>query len=60
MVNETVFAWPGLGRLAVLAINTNDFPVLIPLVLLAGALYLFINLIVDIAYTLVDPRIRLK
>ncbi len=60
VVNETVFAWPGLGRLAVLAINTNDFPVLIPLVLLAGALYLFINLIVDIAYTLVDPRIRLK
>ncbi|MCZ6789302.1 MAG: ABC transporter permease [Chloroflexi bacterium] len=60
VVNETVFAWPGLGRLAVLAINTNDFPVLIPLVLLSGALYLFINLVVDITYALVDPRIRLK
>ncbi len=59
VVNETVFSWPGLGRLAVLAVNTNDFPVLIPLVLLSGALYLFINLIVDITYALVDPRIRL-
>ena len=60
VVNETVFAWPGVGRLAVSAIHDNDFPVLIPVVMLAALLYLGINMLVDITYALIDPRIRIN
>lgn len=59
VVTETVFAWPGLGRLAIEAVNQNDFPVLSGVILFVTALYVSINLIVDVAYALLDPRIRL-
>ncbi len=60
VVTETVFAWPGLGRLAVQAVFNNDFPVLTGVVLLVTAIYLAVNLMIDLTYALVDPRIRLS
>lgn len=60
VVVETVFAWPGVGRLAVQSIKNNDFPVLSAIVLLFAAFYIFINLIVDILYSRLDPRIRVS
>ena len=58
VVTETVFAWPGLGRLAIDSVFANDFPVISALVMLATAGYLMINLLVDLLYGLLDPRIR--
>ncbi len=58
VVVETVFGWPGIGRLAVTAINDNDFPVMSATVLLFTLMYLVVNFIVDISYALIDPRIR--
>ncbi len=55
---EAVFAWPGIGRLAVQASLDNDFPVLAGVVLLFGVAYVAMNFLADIAYALVDPRIR--
>ena len=58
VVTETVFAWPGLGRLAVDAVFNNDFPVVTGVVLIFTLIYVVINLFVDIAYAVIDPRIR--
>lgn len=58
VVVETVFAWPGIGRLAYEAVMTRDFPVLQAVVLVMAALFLAINLVVDVLYAYVDPRIR--
>ena len=58
VVVETVFSWPGLGRLAVEAVWNNDFPVMTGCVLLFTAMYLGVNLLTDIAYAYIDPRIR--
>lgn len=60
VVVETVFAWPGVGRLAVQSIKNNDFPVLSAIVLLFAGFYIFINLIVDLLYARIDPRIRVS
>lgn len=60
VVVETVFAWPGVGRLAVQSIKNNDFPVLSSIVLMFAAFYIFINLIVDLLYAQLDPRIRIS
>ena len=60
VVTETVFAWPGLGRLAVDAVRTNDFPVISGLTLVFTVFYVVANLLIDIAYGIVDPRIRLS
>lgn len=58
VVTETVFAIPGLGRLTVDAIVKRDYPIVQGMVLLFSAVYVFINLLVDLSYTLLDPRIR--
>ncbi|MCH8831640.1 MAG: ABC transporter permease [Chloroflexi bacterium] len=58
IVTETVFSWPGLGRLAFTAVDDNDFPVMVGLMLLFTFMFLFVNLITDILYAYVDPRIR--
>lgn len=58
VVVETVFAWPGLGRLAYEAVMTRDFPVLQAVVLFMATAFLGINLLVDILYAYIDPRIR--
>ncbi|MDA1256404.1 MAG: ABC transporter permease [Chloroflexi bacterium] len=59
VVVETVFTWPGLGRLAVTSTNQNDFPVMTGVVLVFAMMYVVINLITDLTYALVDPRIRI-
>ena len=60
VVTESVFAWPGLGRLAVEAVRTNDFPVVTAVTLVFALLYVTANLFVDVAYAIVDPRVRIK
>jgi ABC-type dipeptide/oligopeptide/nickel transport system permease component len=57
-VTETVFAWPGIGRLAVLAIQGRDFPLVQGTVLVIAVLFVLINLAVDVLYAYVDPRIH--
>jgi peptide/nickel transport system permease protein len=56
---EYVFAWPGVGRLVVSAIFLKDFPVVQGFLLLAASFYVGINLVVDLVYTAIDPRIKL-
>jgi peptide/nickel transport system permease protein len=58
IVTETVFSWPGLGRLAFTAVDDNDFPLMVGLMLLFTAMFLVVNLLTDILYAYVDPRIR--
>jgi peptide/nickel transport system permease protein len=58
VLTETVFAWPGLGRLSINAVYNNDFPVLTGCVLIFTLIYVIAHLLVDIAYALLDPRIR--
>jgi dipeptide transport system permease protein len=59
VVTETVFAWPGLGRLVVTAINNNDFPVMTGAVLVFTVFYVVVVFLIDISYALLDPRIRI-
>jgi peptide/nickel transport system permease protein len=58
VVTETVFNLPGLGRLVVDAILRRDYPIIQGLILVFSAVYILINLLIDIGYTLLDPRIR--
>jgi ABC-type dipeptide/oligopeptide/nickel transport system permease component len=58
VVTETVFARPGIGRLLVLAVLEKDFPVVQGVVVLTTAAYVLINLVIDIAYGLIDPRVE--
>ena len=58
VVTESVFAIPGLGRLTIDAILRRDYPVIQGIVLMFSFLYVLVNLMVDVTYTLVDPRIR--
>ena len=60
VVVETVFAWPGVGRLLYEGIAFRDFPVVQATVLLGGVMIVVVNLMVDILYALIDPRIRLE
>ena len=55
---EVIFAWPGVGRVAVEAVNSNDFMLITGTVFIFTALYLFMSLVADLLYTVVDPRIR--
>ncbi len=57
VVVESVFSWPGLGRLAIEAANGRDYPVILGVTLVAGTIVIVINLLVDILYAAVDPRI---
>src|SRR5215467_8686973 len=59
VILETVFAWPGVGRLMVTAVSGRDFPVVQGVTLMVALVTLLVNLLVDIAYAYVDPRIRL-
>lgn len=58
VVTETIFAWPGLGRLSVQAIQSSDFPVVQAAVFVMAFLFITINLTVDILYCWIDPRIK--
>jgi len=58
VIIETMFQWPGMGRMAIQAISKRDYPVLMGLTLVAAILVLFSNLIADILYAVADPRMR--
>ncbi|MDH3882935.1 MAG: ABC transporter permease subunit, partial [Desulfobacterales bacterium] len=58
VLTETVFAWPGLGRLLYDSISARDYPMIQGTILIFGLLYIFVNLGVDLIYAFVDPRIR--
>lgn len=58
VITETVFNIPGIGRLVVDAITKRDYPVIQGVILLFAGVYVFVNLLVDLSYTLLDPRIR--
>jgi len=58
VVTETVFAWPGLGRLVISSVTWRDYPVVQATVLLLSLLYIVANLFVDILYAYLNPRIR--
>ncbi len=60
VVVELVFAWPGLGRLALIAVKNRDFTVMQGAVLYLAFIFLFVNLIVDIIYARLDPRVRVS
>lgn len=58
IITETIFAWPGVGRLAVQAIYDRDYPVVEVVVLLSASVFVIVNLLVDLSYAALDPRIR--
>jgi len=60
IVTETIFAWPGIGSLLIDAIRSRDYPLVQGCVLVISASYVFVNLAADLAYGLVDPRVRLE
>jgi peptide/nickel transport system permease protein len=60
VVVETVFAWPGVGRLLYEGISFRDFPVVQGVVIMGGTMIVVVNLLVDVAYGVIDPRIRLE
>jgi peptide/nickel transport system permease protein len=60
VIVETVFAWPGIGRLLYEGITFRDFPVVQAVVLLGGIMIVAVNLLIDILYAVIDPRIRLE
>jgi ABC-type dipeptide/oligopeptide/nickel transport system permease component len=60
VITETIFAWPGVGRLSVQAIYNRDYPVVQAAVFLLASTFVVVNLIVDVVYTYLDPRIRLR
>lgn len=57
IVIETVFAWPGIGFLMIQAVRTNDLPIVRAVVLVVGIAFVFVNLIIDILYAFINPRI---
>ncbi len=60
VITESIFAWPGVGRLALQAINARDYPMVQASVLFISVVYVFLNLLVDIIYVYLDPRIRFE
>lgn len=60
VVAETVFSWPGVGRLLIQSVSQRDFPVIIACVVLMATIFVLVNLLVDLVYALVDPRVRMK
>jgi peptide/nickel transport system permease protein len=57
VVTELIFAWPGIGQLTVQSVDGRDFPVVQAIVLLAATVYIVVNLLTDVAYAFIDPRI---
>jgi len=60
VIVETVFAWPGIGRLLYEGVTFRDFPVVQAVVVIGGSMIILVNLLIDILYALIDPRIRLE
>jgi ABC-type dipeptide/oligopeptide/nickel transport system permease component len=60
VLTETVFSWPGIGRLLVDSILTRDYSVVQGVILVFAALFILVNIVVDLAYAVADPRIRFR
>ncbi len=58
VITETIFAWPGIGRLFVQAMFARDYPLLMGILLMGSFMVIVFNLVADILYGLLDPRIR--
>lgn len=58
VVTETVFSWPGIGRLAMEAISSRDFPVVQAVVVISSVLFVLVNVLTDVLYGIIDPRVR--
>lgn len=59
-VTETIFAWPGMGKLLIDSINAADRPIIVAYLMIVAAMFVVINFIVDIIYVLIDPRVDLR
>jgi peptide/nickel transport system permease protein len=60
VVTESIFAWPGMGKLIIDSINVLDRPVIVAYLMIIVVLFTVINLVVDVVYTVLDPRVRLE
>ena len=60
IVTETIFSWPGIGRLTVQAISSRDYPLLQGCILVISLSYVLVNLLTDLFYSVIDPRVRLS
>jgi peptide/nickel transport system permease protein len=58
VVVESIFSRPGIGSVLVAAVNSQDLPVVVGIVTLVAVFYVTVNLLVDIAYTIIDPRLK--
>lgn len=59
-ITETIFAWPGMGKLLIDAINKSDRPIIVAYLMTAACMFVVLNFVVDLLYTLIDPRIELR
>jgi len=59
IVTETIFAWPGMGKLLIGSIQSLDRPVIVAYLIIIVLMFVVINLVVDILYSVLDPRVRL-
>ena len=59
VIVEVIFAWPGIGQLTYNAVRSYDYPLIVGTVLFGGAVFVLLNLVVDLSYGLIDPRVRL-
>jgi ABC-type dipeptide/oligopeptide/nickel transport system permease component len=59
VLTETVFSWPGIGQLLEQSINNRDFPLVQGIVLVFAAMFILLNIVTDLLYSVVDPRVRL-
>lgn len=60
VITESVFNWPGVGRLVVQAVNQRDYPVVQAAILVISVIFVFVNFVVDVLYAYIDPRVRLR
>jgi peptide/nickel transport system permease protein len=60
VVTESIFAWPGMGKLIIDSINQLDRPVMVAYLMMIVFLFIIINLVVDVLYSVIDPRVRLQ
>ncbi|RMF85077.1 MAG: ABC transporter permease [Nitrospinota bacterium] len=59
IVTEKIFAWPGMGRLLLLSIERLDYPVVVAYAMVTAAIFIILNFLVDVLYTVLDPRVRI-
>jgi len=60
MVIESIFSWPGIGKLSVSAITGRDFPLVQSIILVSASFVVLMSIVVDIIYTFIDPRVKLE